>query len=195
MGRSQELLPTVAGLARTQSVLRTPIVAVDIPLALLAKSFAADWVLRAVEIRKTNCFGCSIQDYSDRKQHDRFCSGTFTLKNADVAPLVYALYSQFITATDHHHVSRLLKKFMIQLNVPLPENELLFSRSHRENLARESHDFQDLVLTYLLTQHPQILVPVCSTIAKEKQSTPGESVEVIRPLSSPTCKERSFYVD
>ena len=166
--------------------------AVDIPLALLAKSFAADWVLRAVEIRKTNCFGCSIQDYSDRKQHDRFCSGTL---HADVAPLVYALYSQFITATDHHHVSRLLKKFMIQLNVPLPENELLFSRSHRENLARESHDFQDLVLTYLLTQHPQILVPVCSTIAKEKQSTPGESVEVIRPLSSPTCKERSFYVD
>ena len=146
---------------------------IDIPLALLAKAFAVDWSLRSGEIRRTNCFGCSIQAHSDRSKHAPWCL-------RGLPALVYALYSQFVTATDHHHVTRLLKRYMIELGVDVARHELLFSKNFRVEVARGhlQHKFQDLVLSYLLNRNPQLLIPC---FPGEK---PGAHEEVITPLNA-----------
>ena len=141
---------------------------IHIPFVLLAKSLAIDWKIRGQSVRLSNCYGCSIG--ADRSKHESWCE-------KGISAWVYVCYSQFISATDHHHVSRLLKRFLIELDLPLEHSKLLFSREYREDLLRcESHKFQDLIISFLLCQCPQRFEPV-----REGEGTESHQ-EIVAPL-------------
>ena len=101
-------------------------------------------------------------------RHSPWCS-------RGLAACAYVLYSQFVTATDHAHVSRLLKKYMILLDIPIARNEYLFCRHKRDEIAHCQRSFQDLVISFLMPDFPQLLQPVTAPSGDPRE-------EVIKPL-------------